>query len=153
MLLKIKTFGFRKKLYEIREKKIDHKIVHLKKICKFTLEHLLTSHVVLVLIVKNVIKNGKFYLAPNPSKNTKKMSREKMSRFEKICNLDFNYFLINPSKIQVSRQNIRYESNVRKQKCSFKKDPQLWFRTFFHRNYIFCLLVKNTIENRKKNPF
>ena len=40
-----------------------------------------------------------------------------------------------------------YGKNVRKQNCSFRKDLQLWFGTFFHRSYIFCLLMKNIIKN------
>ena len=50
------------------EKNFGYKIVHLKKICKFTSEHFLIGHVVLVLIVKKVIKNEKLYFALNQCK-------------------------------------------------------------------------------------
>ena len=42
----------------------------------------------------------------------------------------------------------RYEKNVKKQNCLFQKDLQLWSKTFFHRSYIFCLLMKNIIKSR-----
>ena len=59
MYLKIKTFGFHKN-YTRYEKKI----VHVKKIYKFTSEHFFIGHVVFVLILKNIIKNEKFDFAP-----------------------------------------------------------------------------------------
>ena len=64
MLLKIKTFGFHKN-YTRRERKFLDEIIHLKKIYKFTSEHFLFGHVLFVLIIKNFIKNEKFYFAPN----------------------------------------------------------------------------------------
>ena len=65
ILLKIETFGLQKN-YTTYQENVAGKIVHLKKIHKFTLEHFLIGHVVFVLIVKNVIKNEKFYFASNP---------------------------------------------------------------------------------------
>ena len=64
MLLKIKTYGFQIN-YTRYEKNIPDKIVHLKKLYKFTSEHFLFGHVVFVLYVKNIIKNEKLYMAPN----------------------------------------------------------------------------------------
>ena len=37
---------------------------------------------------------------------------------------------------------------LRKLKFLFQKDPHLWFGPFFHRSYIFCLLMKNIIKNK-----
>ena len=54
-----------KKNYTRCEKKFPDKIVYLKKIYKFTSEHFLIGTVVFVLIVKNFIKNEKFYFASN----------------------------------------------------------------------------------------
>ena len=51
-VIKNRNFRFSKILYEIRKKKIPNKIVHIKKIYKFTSEHFLIGHVVFVLIVK-----------------------------------------------------------------------------------------------------
>ena len=64
MVLKIKTFGLQKN-YRRYEKKFPDKILHLNKIYKFTSEHFLIEHVNFVSSVKNVIKNDKFFFAPN----------------------------------------------------------------------------------------
>ena len=58
-LLKIKSCGFR--LNNARyEKMLKSKIVHLKEIYNFDLDHFLIKRTVFVLIVKNLIKNQKF---------------------------------------------------------------------------------------------
>ena len=58
-LLKIKSYGFR--LNNARcEKMLRSKIVRLKEIYNFYFDHFLIKRTVIVLIVKNVIKNQKF---------------------------------------------------------------------------------------------
>ena len=57
--LKIKSCGFRPNNARC-EKMLKCKIVHFKKIYNFDLDHFLIKRTVLVLIVKNVIKNQKF---------------------------------------------------------------------------------------------
>ena len=64
IILKMETFGFQKN-YTRYDRNIITKIVHLKKIYKFTSEKVFIRHAVFVLIVEYVIKNGKFYFAPN----------------------------------------------------------------------------------------
>ena len=59
-----KNFWIPKKLYEIR-KKCFRKILHLKKLYKFTSDYFLTTHVLFVLIVENVMKDEKFHFGPN----------------------------------------------------------------------------------------
>ena len=61
---KIKTFRFQKN-YTRYEKTFWNKIVHLKKIYKFTQKNSLISHVVFIQNVKNDIKNVKFHFTPN----------------------------------------------------------------------------------------
>ena len=58
-LLKIKSCGFwpNKARYK---KMLTRKIVHLKETYKFCFDHFLIKRTVLLLIVKNVIKNQKF---------------------------------------------------------------------------------------------
>ena len=58
-LLKIKSCGFRPNNARY-EKMLRSKIVHLKKIYNFYFNHFLIKRTVIVLIVKNVIKNKKF---------------------------------------------------------------------------------------------
>ena len=58
-LLKIKSCGFRANNGRY-EKMLKSKIVHLKKIYNFDIDHFLLKLTVFVLIVKNVIKNQKF---------------------------------------------------------------------------------------------
>ena len=58
-LLKIKSCDFRPNNARY-EKMLRSKIVHLKKIYNFYLDHFLIKRRVFVLIVKNVIKNQKF---------------------------------------------------------------------------------------------
>ena len=58
-LLKIKSCGFRSNNGRY-EKMLRSKIVHLKKIYNFDLDHFFIKRTVFILIVKNVIKNQKF---------------------------------------------------------------------------------------------
>ena len=64
MLLIINTFGF-PKTYIRYKKNLADKIVHLKKIYKFTPDFFLIEQIVVVSIVKNVNKNEKFHFASN----------------------------------------------------------------------------------------
>ena len=57
-LLKIKICGFRPNNARY-EKMLSSKIVHVKEIYNFGFDHFLIKRTVLVLIVKNVIKNQK----------------------------------------------------------------------------------------------
>ena len=74
MLLKMKNFDFEKN-YIGYENNFPYKIVHLKKIFKFTSEHFLIGYAVFVWIVKNVIKNEK----PNLCEIRKKSEERKLS--------------------------------------------------------------------------
>ena len=76
-VIKNENFSFRKK-YRRYEINIGKKIVHPKKIFKFTSNYLLTGQVVSVLIVKNVIKNEKFHFAPNLCEIRKKFCQTKL---------------------------------------------------------------------------
>ena len=77
MLLKIKIFVF-KNNYTRYDKNFEYKIVHLKKIYKFTWEHFSIGGVVYVWIVKNFFKNKKFYSEPNLFKIRKKYYERKL---------------------------------------------------------------------------
>ena len=55
------------------------KIVYLKKIYKFTLEHFLIWHVVFVLIVKNFLENKKFYFILNVCEIQKNVGKDNCS--------------------------------------------------------------------------
>ena len=44
------------------------------------------------------------------------------------------------------RKYTRYGKNFKIQNCLFQKDLQ---QTIFHRSYIFCLLIKNTVKKIK----
>ena len=59
-LLKIKSCGFRRN-NGWYEKMLQSKIVHLKKIYNLDFDYFLIKRTVVVLIVKNVIKNQKFH--------------------------------------------------------------------------------------------
>ena len=54
------------------------KNLHLKEICKFTLNYFFIEDVVLVLIVKNVMKNEKFYFASYLCEIRKKCQERKL---------------------------------------------------------------------------
>ena len=67
-----KNVWFPKKLYDIC-KKYWGKIVHLKKIYKFTSDHFLIGQVVFILIVKNLMKKKKIALCTKSMRDTRKM--------------------------------------------------------------------------------
>ena len=58
-LLKIKNCSFRANNARY-EKMLRSKIVYLKKIYNFDLDHFFIKHTVFVLILKNIVKNQKF---------------------------------------------------------------------------------------------
>ena len=58
------------------KKNMKDKIVNPKKIYKFTSQHFLIRHVVFVLIVKNFVKNLKFYFAPSQCEIRKNFRKE-----------------------------------------------------------------------------
>ena len=47
-----------------------------------------------------------------------------------------------------SQKYMRYGKNVEQRNSLLQRDLQLWFRTFFHRSYMFCLLMKHIIKNK-----
>ena len=64
LLKKYKLLVYKKTIGDTKKNVVD-KIVHFKKMKKFTVDHFFIGYVVFVLIVKNFIKNKKFYFALN----------------------------------------------------------------------------------------
>ena len=88
MLLKIKTFGFQKNCtrWEKNLPLLICKIVNLKKIYTFTLKYFLIGHIVYILIVKNVIKNEKFFFTPNLCEIQKKCLERRLFALKRSKN-------------------------------------------------------------------
>ena len=148
-----KTFGFQKNYTEF-EKKFQNKVVYLKNIYKFTLEHFLIGHVVFVLIEKNVFKNEKFHFVPNPCGMRKKCLKTKLFDLKRSTNLVLTIFSLETSfllfikNIFIKIKNsifppkyTGYGKNVKKQNSLFQKHLQLLI--LFHMSYIFCFRAQS----------
>ena len=88
-LLKIKNGRFRPKNAR-SEKMLKSKIVDLKEIYNFDLDHFLIKRTIFVLIVKNGFKNQKFNFPDKLCDIQKKMLKNKIVHFKKIYK---SYFL------------------------------------------------------------
>ena len=90
------------------------------------------------------------------------MLGNKILRFKKIYKFAFYHFFIGFISFLLFSKNVfmnlknsifppeymRYRKSVKKKNCLFQKDLQIFYWPFFHRTYIFCLFMKNVIENK-----
>ena len=82
--------------------------------------------------------------------DTKKYSKSKIVHLKEIYNFDFDHFLvkctvfvlivknvIKNQKLNFSDKLCDIKKNVKEQNCSFQKDVQILFWSFFDRNFSF----------------
>ena len=160
MLLKIETFSFQKN-YTKYEKKFPNEIVHLKRIYKFISKHFLIGHEVFVLIVESVIKNYILYqIYARYVKNVRKENCLLKKDLQIISWLFFHKSYIfsfihqkrfyENKKFNFPAKIYKIRKNCKKQNCLFSKDLQSWSRTFFHRSYFFCSLMKIDVNTQNQ---
>ena len=95
--------------YARYEKMVESKIIHLKKIYKFDLDHFLLKYTVFVLSIKNGFhKIKKSIFRPNYARY-EKMLKNKIVDLKEIYKFDSYHFLVNPTVFVLSIMNGFYK--------------------------------------------